>query len=106
MTKLQITELGNLQPIELIQIHSLDWMIYQVTVSQGEKRQLLYDGQAPCKFYNLIQIKELFETLDVKHYQLVRDNSAYDEMVGQPETLFSDTIACELFWKQVNNIQH
>ena len=106
MQKLQITDLSDLQPIELIQIHSLDWMLYQVSISSNDTQRLLYDGDYPCRFHNLLQIKELFETMSVIRYQLIRDNSAYDEMIGQPEALFSDAIAVDLFWKQVENTRH
>ncbi len=106
MEKLQISDISALQPIDLIQIHSLDWMLYQVSISSNNTQKLLYKGQTPYRFHNLLQIKELFETLEVHRYQLIRDNSAYDEMIGQPEALFSDAIAVDLFWKHVITTHH
>lgn len=99
--KLQLSDLAELEPIERVTIHSIDWMIYQVSLTIDDQEKLLYQGQHPFRFHNLLQVRELFELLDVRRYRLLRNNSAYDEMIGQPEPLFSDTLEVELFWKKV-----
>ncbi|WP_136678507.1 DUF6482 family protein [Neptunomonas sp. XY-337] len=99
--KLQLSDLANLQPIKRVVIHSIDWMIYQVTVEIEGKERLLYEDEKPLRFHNMIQIKELMETLKVESYVLRRDNSTYDEMVGQQSTDFKDTFETALPWKQV-----
>lgn len=101
MAKLQIRELDKLQPISQVIIHSIDWMIYQVSVVEGMQTRLLYSGDSPFRCHNLLQIKELFQLLDVSEYLLERKNSAYDEMIGQPAPLFSDCMRVHLPWKRL-----
>ncbi|MFW1677879.1 DUF6482 family protein [Pontibacter sp. JAM-7] len=104
--KLQFSDLPGLQPIERVTVHSIDSMIYQVSVTVGGKRHLLYQGQQPFRCHNLLQVKELFQLLEVEHYLLQRPASAYDEMVGQPVPMFNDAMETDLCWRQVKVSMH
>ncbi|WP_286240974.1 DUF6482 family protein [Neptuniibacter halophilus] len=99
MDKLQFDQLISLQPLKRVQIRSIDWSLYQVRVQTGDSLVLLYAGKAPARFNSLGQIKDKFEALQVDRFQLVRDCCSYDEMVGQPETVFPDFLETELHWK-------
>lgn len=100
--KLQLTDLEHLLQIEEVKVHSVDWMIYQVTVQFDGQTKLLYNGERPFRCRNLLEIRALFEFLPVERYILVRPDSAYDEMVGQPEAAFSDALEIELYWNVSN----
>ncbi|WP_415885466.1 DUF6482 family protein [Neptuniibacter sp. QD37_6] len=104
--KLQIEDIHDLEPIDKVIIHSLDWMLYQVTVeSEGQERPL-YQGDSPFKSRSLLEIQEIFQFVDVEHYTLRRPNSAYDEMVGQPPSFFPDSFKPPLPWKQIADTRH
>ena len=96
--KLQLTDLAHLTRITEVKVHSVDWMIYQVTVQFDGQSKLLYDGDKPFRCRNLLEIRALFELLPVQRYLLVRPESTYDEMVGQPQAIFSDALEIELHW--------
>ncbi|MDF2182104.1 DUF6482 family protein [Neptuniibacter sp. CAU 1671] len=104
--KLQLADLAGVASITQVTIHSIDWMIYQVSLEIDGKELLLYAGEAPFRSRNLLQIKELFETLPVTKYRLGRPTSAYDEMVGQPTPMFSDALETELFWQRIDAVRH
>jgi len=104
--KLQIEDLSDLEPIDKVIIHSIDWMIYQVTVSAEGEDRLLYQGSSPFRCKNLLEIQEIFQQIYVEYFGLRRPNSAYDEMVGQPPSGFPDSFEIPLPWKKVTVTTH
>ena len=71
------------QPARVI-IHSIDQALYQVTVLLHEQEQLLVDRSGrPFRRHNLQQVRETLRTMPVASITL-RQQSAYDEMIGQP----------------------
>ncbi len=82
--KLSITEFAQLeQPVPVI-IHSLDQALYQVTVIvAGQPRLLVENSGRTFRRHNLQQVREALQTLPVASLVL-RQQSAYDEMISQP----------------------
>lgn len=104
--KLQIEDLSDLEPIDKVIIHSIDWMIYQVTVSAEGEDRLLYQGNSPFRCKNLLEIQEIFQPIHVEYFGLRRPNNAYDEMVGQTTSVFLDSFEIPLPWKKVTVTTH
>ena len=100
--KLQFNDLTQFPVIDRVNIHSVDWMIYQISIVINGQEKLVYDGEQPFRCRNLLEVRALFETLNVGKYFLLRPDSAYDEMIGQPQPVFSDSIAIELHWPKLN----
>lgn len=70
--------------IEKVIIHSLDCALYQVSVIiDGEERYLIDDKGQFMRSHNKLSLQNLFESLPVRR-MVLRQQSAYDEMVGQP----------------------
>ncbi|WP_417596288.1 DUF6482 family protein [Oceanospirillum sp.] len=79
--------LKNLQKqveIEKVIIHSLDCALYQVSVIIHGQELYLADEQGKLlRSHNKMSLQTLFTGLPVKR-MVLRQQSAYDEMVGQP----------------------
>ncbi len=76
----QFAELGD--KVRVI-VHSLDNALYQVTVVIDGSECLLVDGNGrPLRFHSLQRVRELLQRLPVASLVL-RQQSAYDEMIGQ-----------------------
>lgn len=85
MEKFTLSHLRALTCIEQVIVHSLEHMIYQVTVTLDDQERLLYTDQGkPYKGQSLEEVRELFEDVQVNNAYL-RHDSAYDEMIGQPQ---------------------
>lgn len=83
------------QPVPVI-IHSLDRALYQVTVLLDEKEQLLIDDSGrPYRSHNLQQVRDALRVLPVASITL-RQQSAYDEMIGQPAREEANTLEVSL----------
>ena len=82
--KLSIEEFAALaEPAPTI-IHSLDQALYQVTVVvDGRERLLVDETGRPLRRHSLNAMREVLQTLPVASLVL-RQRSAYDEMIGQP----------------------
>ena len=79
------------QPAAVI-IHSLDRALYQVTVLQHGREQLLVAGCGrPFRSHNLQQVRETLQGMPVSSIAL-RQQSAYDEMIGQPARQEANTL--------------
>jgi hypothetical protein len=79
------------QPTPVI-IHSLDRALYQVTVLLEGQEQLLVDGSGrPFRSHNLQQVREILQAMPVASITL-RQQSAYDEMIGQPAREEANTL--------------
>ena len=79
------------QPAQVI-IHSLHPALYQVTVVLHGQEQLLVDGSGrPFRSHNLQQVRETLQAMPVASISL-RQQSAYDEMIGQPAREEANTL--------------
>ncbi|MFA5548515.1 MAG: DUF6482 family protein [Porticoccaceae bacterium] len=82
--KILLDHLAAHQPIPRVIIHSLDASIYQVSVEiDGSERPLWETPERLLSRRNLTALRELFAGLAIGALVL-RQRSAYDEMVGQP----------------------
>jgi hypothetical protein len=83
------------QPVHVV-IHSLDRALYQVTVLLEGQEQLLVESPGrPFRHHNLQQVREMLHTLPVASITL-RQQSAYDEMIGQPAREEANTLELPL----------
>jgi hypothetical protein len=104
--KIQISDLARLQPLGKVVVHSIDWMLYQVSVEHQGKQYFIYDGDTPFSSNNLLEIREMFQFLEVERFALLRPKSIYDEMIGQPECMFSDSFEVPLIWPKAKAVKH
>ena len=93
-----LTQLNAVATIPKVIFHSLDTALYQVSVMlQGETQEhMVVDRQgALLRSHNLISLQALFERLPVEQ-QVLRQHSAYDEMVNQPVRMGSNQLEVPL----------
>ena len=77
-------------------IHSLDQALYQVTVLvDGVELLLVGTGGKPLRSHSLEQLREVLSRFPVASLVL-RQQSAYDEMIGQPLREGANTLEIEL----------
>ena len=83
--KVTLQELAALGTVEKLVIESVDLSLYIArAVVEGEERLLADRHGATLKTRNLLEMKQQLAGLDVEQLVL-RQRSAYDEMVGQPQ---------------------
>lgn len=79
------TDLEQLQSIKKVIVHAVAPMLYLVTIETELGEILLYDEtHQPYRAQNLEAIKEMLEAVNVE-FMTLRQQSAYDEMIGHPE---------------------
>jgi len=67
-------------------IRSLDGCVYRLEMSDDENSRLVWrDTKNVLTTRNLTQMRELLTGIDIEEVVLLHD-SAYDEMVGQPQS--------------------
>lgn len=82
--KISLSELKNRGPLAKVAIRSTELSLYLAEVElDGEPHLVCDDAGVPLKTVNLVSMRERLEGLDVEALVLVQD-SAYDEMIGQP----------------------
>ncbi|MEO2268964.1 DUF6482 family protein [Pseudoalteromonas sp. YIC-656] len=87
-----LTQLVELQPLQRVIIHSLDCALYQVSVVINNVEYYVKDHEGVClKAHSPLHIQKLFEHISY-HQMVLRQNSAYDEMCGQPVRQGSNTL--------------
>lgn len=84
------------QQLEQVIIHSLEGSLYQAAVVvDGVERLLWVTETEPLRTRNLIAMKESLAHLSINKL-LMRQESAYDEMVGQPVKAMANTLEIPL----------
>ena len=79
-----LSDFATLETPVAVTIHSLDLALYQVTlVIDGKEHLLVEDSRQPFKRRSLQAVREVLRLLPVASITL-RQQSAYDEMIGQP----------------------
>lgn len=82
--KLLLKDFNSGQQLEKVIIHSLDGSLYQASaLVDGAELLIWITEREPLRTRNLIAMKEAFAHLRVDQL-VMRQDSAYDEMVGQP----------------------
>ena len=93
---IKMQEVRALPQIDKVTIHSLDLCLYQVSILyRGEEHYITDSGGKLLRSHNLVSMQALFEGLRVKQ-MVLRQQSAYDEMVGQPLRQGSNAIEVPL----------
>lgn len=94
--KLTLAQLGNVSLPKVI-IDSFDGSIYQAAVVAlgGREQPLWLDQNKRVRCNNLEEIRELLAPLNI-HQLYLRQNSPYDEMIGQPLRSEPNTLLIEL----------
>lgn len=70
--------------IDKLVIHSLDLSLYQVSVVIDDEEHYVTDDKGQfLRAFSIVELQKQCRKLKAKH-QVLRQQSAYDEMVGQP----------------------
>ena len=82
--------------LDKVIVHSLDWSLYQASVVLDGNEQVLVgkDGR-PVRARSMLQLEAMFEGFKVKE-MVLRQESAYDEMINQPVREVSNRIEVPL----------
>lgn len=82
--------------IEKVIIHSLDQALYQVSVILDDKERYLADNNGQLlRSHNVLSLQAMFDGIKVEQ-MVLRQQSAYDEMIGQPGLSGSNTLEVPL----------
>lgn len=94
--KITLSSLKLRQPIERLAIRSTELSLYLAEVEiEGERHIVCEDGGKPLRTVNLVNMREKFVDLDIREMVLVQE-SAYDEMIGQPAREGSNSLEVPL----------
>ncbi len=98
-----IKQIKALSIIDRVVIHSLDQSLYQVSIEvDGEQHYLVDEKNKPVKSSNKLDLQAIFERLNVRE-MILRHESAYDEMVGQPIREQKNTLEVRLGGTTLSN---
>jgi hypothetical protein len=96
--RITIGQLRQQVHIEKIIIHSLDLCLYQASALVNGVERMVTDKHGKLlRSFNLLEMQALLETLPAAHVVL-RQQSAYDEMVGQPARTDANTLEIPLHY--------
>lgn len=94
--KITLSEFSALSDPVDVTIHSLTPSLYQVIMAlHGESRLLAFDDGRPYRAPNLQTVREMLASMPVRSITM-RHESAYDEMIGQPDSRPSNTLEVAL----------
>lgn len=94
--KISLKELSALGQLVPAIIHSLDQALYQVTVIIDGKQVLLTDDSGLIlRRHSLEQMREALQAMPIESLKL-QQQSAYDEMIGQPMREAANTLEVPL----------
>lgn len=99
MNRLEISALEAMTHIEKVTVHSLERMIYQVTLQLDGTTAILTDAQGkPARFNHTDQIRELLQNARIEQAVMLLPTT-FDEMIGRPE--MAEKTNCEILlgWK-------
>ena len=81
--KLNFDQFRKLAPCDVV-VHSLDQALYQVTViSAGVEYLLTEENGRPFRRHSMGEVMDILRLMPVRK-AVLRQRSAYDEMIGQP----------------------
>jgi hypothetical protein len=79
-----LTELRRLGRLDKVAIRSMDRSLYQAeTLIDGQRCLIVGTDQRPLRSFSLLDMKKQLAPLDIRELVLIQE-SAYDEMIGQP----------------------
>ncbi|CUB03114.1 DUF6482 family protein [Marinomonas fungiae] len=80
-----LSELAKISTIEKVCIHSLESNLYQLSIiTEGEEHYITDQKGRFLTSHNKLDLQQIFDGKRVEK-MVLRHQSAYDEMVGQPE---------------------
>lgn len=89
---IRISDLNPEHPIKKVVVHSLAPMLYQVSIENDLGEHLICsEDNCPYRTTCIEKIKELFEPYTIKS-MVLRQQSAYDEMIGHPTRQDDNTL--------------
>ena len=81
---ISLRQLKKRKTLDKVIIHSLDLCLYQASVLVEDEEQFVTDNNGKLlRSHNVLAFQAMFEPFVVKAF-VMRHQSAYDEMVGQP----------------------
>ena len=93
---ISISQLKRMDTIEKVVIHSVDLSLYLVSILVDQKEHYITDAKGRLlRSHNILELQALFERLPVES-MVLRQQSAYDEMVGQPLKTAANTMEVPL----------
>ncbi|MGI9286376.1 MAG: DUF6482 family protein [Pseudomonadales bacterium] len=82
--KLRIADVYNYPSLRKAIVHSVDQMLYIITiVIDGQEKLLHNDDGSPFRTTKLSEVHLVLELVNAEE-TVLRQQSAYDEMIGQP----------------------
>lgn len=93
---IKLNDLKRRGTVPKVAIRSMDLSLYQAEAVFGDERQLIAgsDGK-PLRTFNLLDMKRKLSGLQIGELVLVHE-SAYDEMIGQPDREGSNALEVPL----------
>lgn len=89
---IRVSDLNPAQPIRKVILYSLAPMLYQISIEDELGEHLLYtEDNSPYRSTCIEKVKELFEPFTVES-MVLRQQSAYDEMIGHPNKQTENTL--------------
>ncbi len=93
---IDLKQLRKLSYVEKLVIHSVYCNIYQASVIvDGEEHYVVDNKGNPLRHHNIAGLQALFEPFPIGK-RVLRHQSAYDEMVGQPARQQENTLEVSL----------
>ena len=93
---ISISQLKNIGRLDKVIIHSVDLSLYLVSVVVDHTEHYLTDAKGGfIKSHNILELQALFERFPVTT-MVLRQQSAYDEMVGLPAKVNENTMEVPL----------
>ncbi len=90
--KISIDELHRWQPLGTVIIRSLDLSLYHaVAIIDGREHLVADSAGKPLRYHSIMGFKRRLANLDIEQMLLEQD-SAYDEMIGQPPRTAANTL--------------
>jgi hypothetical protein len=90
--KITIDELHNWQPLDTVIIRSLDLSLYHaVAVIDGQEHLIADAAGKPLRYHSIMGFKRRLADFAIEQ-MLLEQNSAYDEMIGQPTRSRANTL--------------
>jgi hypothetical protein len=82
--KIAIHQLHRCQPLHTVIIRSLDLALFHaVAVIDGQEHLIVDDAGKPLRYHSIMGLKERLAPFAIENMRL-QQQSAYDEMIGQP----------------------
>ncbi|MDI3325621.1 DUF6482 family protein [Pontibacterium granulatum] len=89
---IRVSDLNPAQPIHKVIVLALAPMLYQIIIEDELGEHLVYtDEHTPYRTTCIEKVKELFESYRVES-MVLRQQSAYDEMIGHPSKQSDNTL--------------